>query len=191
MEDQVNPFSASPAILVSNSTPLNTLSGYSRSPWCCCCGQWKIQGWWGLPLFRVEAFTHKEVHDYFDLSCSSGFLWGRQASRWQDKEFSGLLWSAATCQKVSTPTILLLKTWVLVVCGCEKLAVFVPASCPLGWFREKGIPNYNHKKGRITFPRAKNLKMATEEVMVRLCVCLCVHACVLERERERERERET
>ena len=36
--------------------------------------------------------------------------------------------------------------------------------------RERGIPNYNYKKGKLTFVKAKSLKPEREEPMVRnLC----------------------
>lgn len=38
--------------------------------------------------------------------------------------------------------------------------------CDDSLYRERGIPNYNYVKGRITFARAKSLKVTSEEAMV-------------------------
>ena len=61
----------------------------------------------------------------FDAFFPAGILWGRQASRRQDKEFGGFLWSVTIDQEVSKLTVLLLpKQWWQCVCGGKK-TIFV------------------------------------------------------------------
>ena len=54
----------------------------------------------------------------------------------------------------------------LYVCLRTHLFLFLVLVC-LPPYREKGIPNYNYKKGKLTFVKAKLLRPEPEEPMVR------------------------
>lgn len=43
----------------------------------------------------------------------------------------------------------------------------------------RGIPNYNYRKGKLTFAKAKNLKTEPEEAMVRKCIIVAVRYYII------------
>ena len=54
------------------------------------------------------------------------------------------------------------------VCVCVCHCVCYGWRCLL---RERGVPNYNYQKGRLSFARAKDLRPEPEEPMVRVWGC--------------------
>ncbi len=46
------------------------------------------------------------------------------------------------------------------------IAILISSIPPLSSSRQRGIPNYNYKKGKLTFAKAKTLNAEPEEPMV-------------------------